>query len=112
MNNIDVFEYIASNEPRKAKEIIKNFGGDLNDTNIANSLRNIVNKEGEDVVEKIMNIHPDYSYFQDIFNKKTQKQKTKKNKFPDLSEIYNKKDNSVILLACTMIITIAIITKK
>ena len=72
---MDVFDYIASNEPRKANQVIMNYGYRVNSPNLAQSLRDLVNYEGEDAMHDLMLVHPDHEYFLSV---KSNKNLTKK----------------------------------
>ena len=66
MYSIDVYQYIASNEPKRSEQLIKSFGYNCRKKDMAQNLRELVAYEGEKAVESMMKIHPDYDYFMDI----------------------------------------------
>jgi hypothetical protein len=65
MYNIDVYQYIATNEPRRAANLIKSYGYVIKSRDMAQNLRDLVNFEGDNAVEELMKLHPDYDYFMD-----------------------------------------------
>jgi hypothetical protein len=63
MYNIDVYQYIAANEPRRAANLIKSYGYVIKSRDMAQNLRELVNYEGENAVDELMKLHPDHDYF-------------------------------------------------
>lgn len=129
MNSIDVYQYVASNNPRAARRIIESFGYNIRGNNLAQNLRDLVNNEGEDVVVEIMKYHPDAEYFSEMHSNFTGKKVKKKptdfsfEKYAYLNAIGNnnqstfKSDASAnqtntIILASAIILAIAIISKN
>jgi hypothetical protein len=69
---MNVYSYIAENNPDAAYEICKEYGYfNINSMEeLANSLKNIVADNGQDSLEKILNIHPEKEVILEIFDKK------------------------------------------
>ena len=65
MYSIDVYQHIASNEPKRSEQLIKSFGYNCRKKDMAQNLRELVAYEGEKAVESMMKLHPDYDYFID-----------------------------------------------
>jgi len=126
---IDLYTYVAANEPRRAKKIIESFGYQCRSRNLAQNLRELVMNEGEEAVQEIMLIHPDFEYFS--ANAEKPKKKLAKKEFDNYqqnqyaylnatgneiakqnisSQIGNQ--TSLMILAAAMMLTVAIISKK
>lgn len=122
---MDVFDYIASNEPRKANQVIMNYGYRINSPNLAQSLRDLVNYEGEDAMHDLMLIHPDHEYFLSLKSKNnlTKKKDNFSQKFAYLNAVGNNQNQNhnlhaistqtnVFIFVGAMLLAAAIITKK
>jgi hypothetical protein len=120
---IDVFDYIASNNPRACKQILQDFDYVANSRNTAQNLRDLVNLEGEDAVVEIMKYHPDRSYFEpDKSSKKLESMfdKFEKEKYAYLNatgsnqtvKTEHSNQTNTIILASAIILAFAIISKK
>lgn len=122
--NIDVYEYIASNEPRKSQRLIESYGYTIRSRNMAQNLRELVNNEGESAVDSIMKIHPDFEYF--VGAEKSSTKLTKKkdiyehDKYAYLNAIGSQQhqtnqianQTNVLILAASLFLAVAIISKK
>jgi hypothetical protein len=125
-HKIDVYEYIASNNPRGATEILKDFGYRILSNNLSQNLRELVNNEGEDAVVEIMRIHPDRLYFEENNStikkfKKATKKLSEASSFSNAtgptnpSSIVNQNHSNqtnTIILASAIVIAFAILSKK
>jgi hypothetical protein len=69
---MNVYSYIAENNPDEAYEICKKYGYfNINSMEeLANSLKMIVAENGQDSLEEIFNIHPEKGVILEIFDKK------------------------------------------
>lgn len=63
---VDFYDYIASENPFEARSLIESFGYQMQSRDIAASLRTLVNNEGEPALNKIMQMHPDREYLQNM----------------------------------------------
>jgi hypothetical protein len=69
---MNVYLYIAENNPDEAYEICKKYGYfNINSIEeLANALKSIVAENGQDSLEEILNIHPEKEVILEIFDKK------------------------------------------
>ena len=69
---MNVYLYIAENNPDAAYEICKKYGYfNINSMEeLADSLKSIVAEQGQDSLEEILNIHPEKEVILEIFDKK------------------------------------------
>jgi hypothetical protein len=69
---MNVYLYIAENNPDAAYEICKKYGYfNINSIEeLADSLKSIVAEKGQDSLEEILNIHPEKEVILEIFDKK------------------------------------------
>ena len=69
---MNVYLYIAENNPDAAYEICKKYGYfNINSIEeLADSLKSIVAEQGQDSLEEILNIHPEKEVILEIFDKK------------------------------------------
>jgi hypothetical protein len=69
---MNVYLYIAENNPDAAYEICKKYGYfNINSMeDLADSLKSIVAEQGQDSLEEILNIHPEKEVILEIFDKK------------------------------------------
>jgi hypothetical protein len=69
---MNVYLYIAENNPDEAYEICKKYGFfNINSIEeLADCLKNIVAEKGQDSFEEILNIHPEKEVILEIFDKK------------------------------------------
>jgi len=69
---MNVYLYIAENNPDEAYEICKKYGYfNINSIEeLADALKNIVAENGQDSLEEILNIHPEKEVILEIFDKK------------------------------------------
>jgi hypothetical protein len=69
---MNVYSYIAENNPDEAYEICKKYGYfNINSMEeLANCLKSIVAENGQDSLEEIFNIHPEKGVILEIFDKK------------------------------------------
>jgi hypothetical protein len=69
---MNVYLYIAENNPDAAYEICKKYGYfNINSMeDLADSLKIIVAEQGQDSLEEILNIHPEKEVILEIFDKK------------------------------------------
>ena len=69
---MNVYLYIAENNPDEAYEICKKYGYfNINSMEeLANCLKSIVAENGQDSLEEIFNIHPEKEVILEIFDKK------------------------------------------
>jgi hypothetical protein len=69
---MNVYLYIAENNPDEAYEICKKYGYfNINSIeDLADSLKSIVAEQGQDSLEEILNIHPEKEVILEIFDKK------------------------------------------
>jgi hypothetical protein len=69
---MNVYLYIAENNPDAAYEICKKYGYfNINSIeDLADSLKSIVAEQGQDSLEEILNIHPEKEVILEIFDKK------------------------------------------
>jgi len=127
MNNIDVFQYIANNNPIASRRIINDYGYSVQNNDIAQSLRLLVNARGEEAMVQIMKYHPDVDYFEETFSKTNSKKSKIRNSTNDFerlmylnatggnnSPIKNEitaNQTNLMILAAAMMVTIAIISK-
>lgn len=56
---MNVYQYIASNNPFVARNIIESFGYSPTSSNLAYGLEQLVNQEGEQALIRIIQNHPD-----------------------------------------------------
>lgn len=71
MNTNKVYGYIASDNPQVAQKILSQFGYVTQSKNLADSLRQLVAKEGEDALQVIMAYHPDKDIILELFGSDT-----------------------------------------
>mgnify|MGYP000956151632 CR=1 FL=1 len=129
MNKIDVYEYIATNNPRASMQILRDFGYDvLNRQSMSQNLRDLVNKEGDSAIHEIMKYHPDRDYFSESvvatkiakIKKKFESEKEKylnasgsnQNSNSIVHNLNSANTTNVIILASAIVIAIAITSKK
>jgi len=69
---MNVYLYIAENNPDEAYEICKKYGYfNINSIEeLADALKSIVAEQGQDSLEEILNIHPEKEVILEIFDKK------------------------------------------
>jgi hypothetical protein len=69
---MNVYLYIAENNPDEAYEICKKYGYfNINSMEeLADALKSIVAEQGQDSLEEILNIHPEKEVILEIFDKK------------------------------------------
>lgn len=69
---MNVYSYIAENNPDAAYEICKKYGYfNINSMEeLGNALKSVVAENGQDSLEEILNIHPEKEVILEIFNKK------------------------------------------
>ena len=69
---MNVYLYIAENNPDAAYEICKKYGYfNINSMEeLADALKSIVAEQGQDSLEEILNIHPEKEVILEIFDKK------------------------------------------
>lgn len=69
---MNVYLYIAENNPDAAYEICKKYGYfNINSMeDLADALKSIVAEQGQDSLEEILNIHPEKEVILEIFDKK------------------------------------------
>lgn len=123
---IDLYKYIAVNNPRDAKRVIEEFGYQIKSLDLANNLRQLVNSEGTPALEALMKIHPDAEYFEELYDTKSlqtnnfelqkyaylnatgpQSQPSNLNK----ADVYASQGNTFIMVAA-LLLAAAIIVKK
>ena len=56
---MDFFDYIASNDPAAAADVIQSYGYDIQNQNLGECCRELVEKEGESGLRSLASIHPD-----------------------------------------------------
>lgn len=120
---MDVYEYFAASNPFIARNVIESFGYQLRSRDLASNLRELVNKEGEPALLKIMENHPDKEIILELFEKKEPVYKRQEST-PDTAYLnyLNASGNSeatrvglqtnTFLLASALILAVAIISKK
>lgn len=63
-----VYNYIADNNPNKARNIIDSFGYDVvNTSDLGRSLTELVSNEGEPALKAVMQAHPDKDIILELF---------------------------------------------
>jgi hypothetical protein len=68
---MNLYQYVASNNPYTAKNIIESFGYEVTDkTQMGENLRYLVAMEGEPALERIMAEHPEKDVILEMFSKK------------------------------------------
>jgi hypothetical protein len=69
---MNVYHYIAQNNPDAANDICKKFGYfQINSIDeLANCLQNIVAQDGESALKDVMSLHPDKDVLIELFDKK------------------------------------------
>lgn len=65
---MDVYSYIAGNDPNGAVRVIGSMGYEVtSNSDLARSLKELVNAVGEPAVKKIMDIHPDKEIILELY---------------------------------------------
>ena len=115
---VNVYSYIAQNNPYTAKQIIESFGYKVTDkSNMGRNLQQLVANEGEEALEAVMNSHPDKDVILELFSPSPQEKKPCgcKEGFANASGIETttpakaiEKDFSVLFLAGVLIIALSI----
>lgn len=124
---IDVYKYIAANNPRDAKRVIEDFGYKIRSNDLANNLRQLVDKEGDSAVHALMKIHPDADYFEEVYSDKYDNDNFELKKYAYLNasgpqentqapsqnkaDVYASQGNTFIMVAA-LLLAAAIIVKK
>lgn len=120
---MDVYEYVATSNPFIARNVIESFGYQLRSRDLASNLRELVSKEGEPALLKIMENHPDKEIILELFEKKEPVYKRHEST-PDTAYLHylNASGNSeatkyglqtnTFLLASALILAVAIISKN
>ncbi len=120
---MDVYQYFAESNPFIARNIIESFGYQVRSRDMASNLRELVNKEGEVALLKIMENHPDKDIILELFEKKEPVyKKQESNSDTAYLQYLNASGNSeatkyglqtnTFLLASALILAVAIISKK
>ena len=66
---MDVYNYVAKNNPQKASEIISSFGYKVIDrNNMGKNLKSLVANEGEPALKMILENHPDKDVILELYN--------------------------------------------
>lgn len=123
MNRIDVYAYIASNNPRVCRQILQDFDYVARSRDMAQNLRDLVNLEGEAAVTEIMKYHPDRDYFEASGSSKLESMfdKLEREKYAYLNAtgsaniakpMESSNQQNTIILASAVILAIAILSKK
>lgn len=83
---MNVYQYIAENNPDAAYEICKKYGYfDVQSIEeLGNNLQAIVAEQGEDAFQEVLDIHPEKDVILELFNKKKVEEK------PDLEFLVKK----------------------
>ena len=97
MYSIDVYSYIASNEPKRTENLIKSFGYTIRKSDMAQNLRELVDLEGENAVTAMMKIHPDMDYFCFNEDNKNTNSLVKNNDYSQLAYLNATGNNSQIM---------------
>lgn len=66
-----VYDYIAENNPRQAKQLCESFGYTItNPRQMSENLKVLINNEGEHALKSLMDLHPDKEILIDYFGVK------------------------------------------
>jgi len=122
---MDVYQYIGDGNPFLARSIVESFGYVCRKRDMGSNLRELVDKEGEPALTKIMDNHPDKDILLELFSEKPKKSTKKScNCNDNYSQLQylNASGNSeatkyglqtnTFLLASALILAVAIISKK
>ena len=119
---MDVYGYIAQNNPFLARSIIESFGYKVTSRDMSNNLRELVKAEGEPALIRIMENHPDKDYILELFSEKPTPIKQSNNDNMAYLQYMNASGNSeatkyglqtnTFLLASALILAVAIISKN
>ena len=70
-----VYDYIANNNPQGAKDLCETYGYRVTNPNsMSQNLKTLVNNEGKDALESMMDLHPDKEIILQYFSKPTPKE--------------------------------------
>jgi hypothetical protein len=70
-----VYDYIANNNPQGAKDLCETYGYRVTNPNsMSQNLKTLVNNEGQDALESMMDLHPDKEIILQYFSKPTHKE--------------------------------------
>ena len=122
---MDVYRYVGDSNPFLARSIVESFGYVCQKRDMGSNLKELVAKEGEPALMKIMENHPDKDIILELFSEKTEPMSKKScNCNDNYSQLQylNAAGNSeatkyglqtnTFLLASALILAVAIISKK
>ena len=126
---MDVFDYIAYNDPYRARGIITQFGYNIRSNDMGQNLRDLVAMVGEDALTEVMAAHPDRDYFIEEgrrrYKKKYVKAQTQMPRYlfadgtvqqsganPKSESSEAARQMNFALMACALMLSVAIIVKK
>ncbi len=70
-----VYDYIANNNPQGAKDLCETYGYRVTNPNsMSQNLKTLVNNEGKDALESMMDLHPDKEIILQYFSMPTPKE--------------------------------------
>ena len=70
-----VYDYIANSNPQGAKDLCEAYGYRVTNPNsMSQNLKILVNNEGQDALESMMDLHPDKEIILEYFSKPTPKE--------------------------------------
>jgi hypothetical protein len=70
-----VYDYIAKSNPQGAKDLCEAYGYRVTNPNsMSQNLKTLVNNEGQDALESMMELHPDKEIILEYFSKRTPKE--------------------------------------
>jgi hypothetical protein len=129
-----VYDYIANSNPLGAKALCESYGYKVTNPNtMSENLKVLINNEGQNALESMMDLHPDKEIILEYFSKTTIKEETKSNcgcvsnvNTPQVLERFlnanGKQDNSeakalatntnTIIFASCLVLAVAIIFKN